>query len=177
MARDPRTALPDSIHTRRLRLRAPMRADVPALADLANNRKIHEVLTRLPFPYTRADAIGFVEIVAQRSDTRAYAVTLEDGLIGVLSLMFAPDAPPELGYWLGEPYWGQGFMTEAAGALVGAARETGLFPEIRAHALMSNTRSRNLLARLGFTEIGQGPIRSGSGAGQPGMFYRLESFL
>ena len=151
-----------------------MRGDVPALAELADNRKIHDVLSQLPFPYTRADALGFVDIIAQRQDTRAYAVTLHDRLIGVVSLMFAPDAPPELGYWLGEPLWGLGYMTEAAGGLVTAARETGLFPIICARALSSNTRSKRVLEKLGFTKTGEGLLPSGSHAGEAGTFYRLE---
>ena len=101
---DPRSVLPHKIETERLVLRSPIRGDVPQLVKLADNRNIAAVLTRLPSPYTRADAIGFVEIIAQREDGRPYAITLGGSLIGVIGFHYVPDMPPELGYWLGEPH-------------------------------------------------------------------------
>ena len=68
---DPRSVLPHKIETERLVLRAPIRGDVPQLVKLADNKNIAEMLRRLPSPYTRADAIGFVEIFAQREDEQA----------------------------------------------------------------------------------------------------------
>ena len=59
-----------------------MRADAAALVRLADNPNIARMLTRMPQPYTRADAIGFVEILAQREDERPYAmVAPDDGLV------------------------------------------------------------------------------------------------
>ena len=76
-ARRQRDLLPGKIVTPRLVLRAPIRGDVPDLVRLADNRKIFEVLARLPHPYTRADGIAFVEIMAQRADERPYAITMK----------------------------------------------------------------------------------------------------
>lgn len=152
---DPRNALPDSLRTPRLLLRAPMRADVPALAELADNRAIFERLARLPHPYTRADAIGFVEIVALSAGTRAYAIVENRAFIGIVSLMFAPGHPPELGYWLGQPYWGRGLASEAVRALLDAAHATGQFPLIQANALETNTASLNVLEKAGFRRTGR----------------------
>src|SRR3569833_4074338 len=59
---------PGKIETRRLVLRAPIRGDVPELVRLADNRRVSSQLARMPSPYTRADAIGFIEIFAQRPD-------------------------------------------------------------------------------------------------------------
>ena len=93
-ARRQRDALPHRIETPRLVLRAPIRGDVPDLVKLADNRKIFEVLARLPHPYTRADAIGFIEIIAQRPDERPYAITLDDSFIGIVGFTFREGAPP-----------------------------------------------------------------------------------
>ncbi|MBN9308388.1 MAG: GNAT family N-acetyltransferase [Devosia sp.] len=87
-ARRQRDALPHRIETPRLVLRAPIRGDVPNIVTLADNRRIHEVLARLPHPYTRADGIAFVEIFAQRPDERPYAVTLDDRFIGVVGFTY-----------------------------------------------------------------------------------------
>src|SRR5690349_22407462 len=122
---DPRSVLPHRIETERLVLRAPMRSDVPQMVKLADNKAIAHWLRRLPHPYTRADAIGFVEITAQRESEKPYAITLEGvGLIGVIGFHFFPDKAPELGYWLGEPYWGNGYVTEAGKAMIETAEAT-----------------------------------------------------
>jgi RimJ/RimL family protein N-acetyltransferase len=157
-----RDSLPGRIATKRLVLRAPIRGDVPELVKLADNKTIADRLLRLPHPYTRADAIGFVEIFAQRPDERPYAITLGEKLIGVVGLTFAEGEAPALGYWLGEPHWGQGFMTEAAKALIEAAHKTQGFEVIAARALADNEASLNVLGKLGFKQVGK-PKRDESG--------------
>lgn len=154
---DPRNVLPHRIETPRLVLRTPIRGDVPQLAKLADNRKIARTLPRLPRPYTRADAIAFVEIFAQREDERPYAITLGGTFIGVVGFAFHRGRPPELGYWLGEPYWGEGYMTEAARALIETAQATGQYATIAARALVENEASLNVLRKLGFVRTGEAP--------------------
>lgn len=173
-ARRQRDALPHRIETTRLVLRAPIRGDVPDLVKLADNKAIYEVLARLPNPYTRADGIAFVEIFAQRPDERPYAITLDDQFIGVVGLTFFPDSPPELGYWLGEPYWGRGIMSEAVKGLIEAAFATRLFPRIKSRALASNARSLNVLEKAGFVRVGEGPDLIGTTKGKPAVFLMLE---
>lgn len=176
MARFPeRYLLPDRIETPRLVLRAPMRGDIPALVRLADNPRIAAMLARLPHPFTRADAIGFVEILSQRDDHRAYAVTLGDeGLIGVASLSYFAGVPPEIGYWLGEPYWRRGLMSEAVAGLLEAAFATGAYPVIEARTLAENGASAGLLAGLGFTSLGTSVDTEGPSAGKRMTRFRLE---
>ena len=166
-ARRQRDALPGRIATKRLVLRAPMRGDVPDLVRLADNKTIADRLARLPHPYTRADAIGFIEILAQRPDERPYAITLDDHLIGVIGFSFGEGKPPELGYWLGEPFWGKGYMTEAGKALIEAAQKTGQFDLVAARALASNDGSLNVLKKLGFKQTGKGKAELGINIGKP----------
>lgn len=148
-----RDLLPGKIATRRLVLRAPMRGDVPDLVRLADNKTIAERLANFPSPYTRADATAFIEIFAQRADQRPYAITLGDRLIGVVGFSFTEGAPPDLGYWLGEPHWGNGYMTEAGRALIDAAQATDGYDTIAARALADNAGSLRVLEKLGFTEL------------------------
>lgn len=173
-ARRQRDALPHRIETPRLVLRAPIRGDVPDLVKLADNKAIAEKLSRLPHPYTRADGIGFIEIIAQQPTQRPYAITLDDGLIGVVGFTFEAGQLPELGYWLGEPYWGRGIMSEAVKGLVEAAFGTRLFPRIRARALASNAGSLNVLTKAGFIRTGEGTDPAGTLKDQPILFFELE---
>jgi RimJ/RimL family protein N-acetyltransferase len=173
-ARRQRDALPHRIDTLRLVLRAPIRGDVPDLVKLADNRRIHEVLARLPHPYTRADAIAFVEILAQRDDERPYAITLHGQFIGVVGFTFRAGEPPELGYWLGEPHWGKGFMSEAVKGLLEAAFATRLFPRIKSRALSSNAGSLNVLRKAGFVRLHEDIETIGTGAGKPTTYFTLE---
>ena len=169
-----RDLLPGKIATRRLVLRAPIRGDVPELVKLADNKAIAEKLVRLPSPYTRADAIGFVEIFSQRPDERPYAITLNEKLIGVIGFSYHEDRPPELGYWLGEPFWGQGFMTEAGKALIEEAHRTHHYDTIGARALADNAGSLNVLTKLGFHKTGTSAAEAGPAAGRPLVVLELE---
>lgn len=173
-ARRQRDALPHRIETPRLVLRAPIRGDVPDLVKLADNKAIAEKLSRLPHPYTRADGIGFVEIIAQQPTQRPYAITLDGGLIGVVGLTFEASQLPELGYWLGEPYWGRGIMSEAVKGLIEAAFATQLFPRLKARALASNDGSLNVLTKAGFIRTGEGTDPAGTLKDQPIVFFELE---
>jgi RimJ/RimL family protein N-acetyltransferase len=170
-----RDALPTRIDTPRLILRAPMRGDVPALAALADNRNIAARLARLPSPYTRADAIAFVEIFSQRADERPFAITSGHGeFLGIVGFTYAMGEHPELGYWLGEPYWGKGLMTEAVKALLEATFATGLYPTVRARVLQSNAGSIHVLEKAGFRNIGSGIDAVGFNKGEPIFHFRME---
>lgn len=168
-----RTALPDRLETARLILRAPDLSDAPALAHLANNRKIHAMLTRLPHPYGEDNAITFISEIARGQSEQAYAIiSREHGFIGVVSLIFTRNDLPEIGYWIGEPYWGQGFASEAAGALLAATLAIGPV-SIKARARADNAASRNVLRKLGFTETGEIIPDCGPHAGLPTITLRL----
>ena len=167
--------LPASIETDRLVLTTPTLAHVPDMAVLANSRAIYQVLARLPHPYAESDGRFFVETIARGASEFAWSILRDGHFIGVISLIGIDgnNGPaPEIGYWLGEPFWGQGYATEAALAVVAAARAAGL-PMLRATALTSNTGSRRVLAKAGFIETHEGPSPHGTNAGAPTMFMQL----
>ncbi|MCF6326150.1 MAG: GNAT family N-acetyltransferase [Devosiaceae bacterium] len=145
--------LPDTIRTKRLFLRAPVIADVKAMQVLANNKTIHEFLARLPYPYTREHALDFINNIARRDEEHSYAITNKNSdLMGIISLHTNEDEAPELGYWLGEPFWAKGYATEAVNGLLGAALKSGI-NKIFAHAMEENTGSIKVLKKVGFDEI------------------------
>lgn len=165
--------LPASITTDRLMLTTPTLAHVAEMAVLANSKRIHEVLSRLPHPYDESHGREFVETIARGPEEHAWAILLQGRYIGTIGLHLPPDELPELGYWLGEPFWGLGYATEAAHAVVAAARAAGA-PALRSRALLSNAGSRNVLRKTGFVEIGEGTDQTGTLSGKRVMIMRQE---
>ena len=103
--------------TTRLVLRAPRRGDVKAIATLVNDRRIAANTARIPHPYAIEDAEQFVASVNKREGEACFVLTLDGTPIGMCSVDLREDGL-ELGYWLGVAYWGHGFATEAARALI-----------------------------------------------------------
>ena len=106
------------LETERLILRAPRLEDAKAVAVLANDKRIAENTRRIPHPYTRADADDFISAVNVPGGEITYLITLHDErLIGACGVAMQ-DGAPDVGYWLGVNFWGQGYATEAVRALI-----------------------------------------------------------
>lgn len=165
--------LPATLLTERLTLVTPSLDHVSQMARLANNKRIHAVLSRLPHPYEEKDGRLFVTEIARGDAEHAWSILEGHRYLGTIGLHLLPDQLPELGYWLGEPYWGQGFATEAARAVVAAARAAGAVA-LRSRALLTNTASRHVLRKAGFVEIGESVDASGTLTGQAVMLMRLD---
>lgn len=148
-----RDALPERIETERLVLRLPRSADLDDLVAKANNWKVLEPTASLPFPYERAHGLAFVQ-KTQRASQHPFVIAdkATDRLMGVIGLYFHEDAPTELGYWLGQDHWGQGFAPEAVKGLLEAAKLVGVTP-IRARVLAANPASVRVLEKTGFATI------------------------
>ena len=137
--------------TARLRLRAPQREEALLIAALANDRRIAENTARIPHPYTLADAERFLRYLEESETETAFAITrADDVLIGICGLMMKPRKTPEIGYWLGVPYWGHGYATEAARAVIDYAFEDLGLERLEAGARVSNPASRRVLEKCGF---------------------------
>jgi len=150
-----RRALPDTISTKDLLLRAPVLGDADTMQRLADNVKIYRVLARLPHPYHREHAVDFITKMARTESEHAYAIVHDGDLVGVVGVHLESDLAPEIGYWLGEPHWGHGFATQSVIGLVAAIREIDSALAIRARALSSNLGSRRVLEKAGFTMTGE----------------------
>ncbi len=148
----------------RLVLRAPHEDDIDALAHLANNANIATMVSRMPHPYTAKDAADFVRrSKAGEIGKCVYAITRMDngaflGCCGVEP--HADEKTVELGYWLGEPYWGHGYMSEAALPVRDHAFAQGGHALLYSGCRLSNNGSRRILEKIGFARIGLGHIFS-----------------
>lgn len=161
--------------TERLVMRAPCEADIADLVQLADNRHVAEMLARMPHPYGPDEARAFLATAQGRRSGVAYALTLSNSgaFIGCAGLN-TTDRGLELGYWIGEPYWRQGYATEAAHALVDLA-----FTRTGVHVLHASTRvinpsSRRVIHKCGFQYAGQGMLNSIVAGQVPVERYRLD---
>lgn len=145
--------------TERLILRTLQEKDAGSLAKLANNKRLVERLTRLPYPYTLMDAYKFIAFaqeelktgktlhlaIERRSDATVMGVVGHEG---------------ELGYWLGEEFWEQGYGKEAVREFVRFLFAILQQEEIRGTAKETNIASRRIFEGLGFRETGTKDLTS-----------------
>lgn len=144
--------------TERLVLRPPHVEDIEAMAFLANNLNVARMVTRIPHPYPRERAVNFVEQAASGAVGQfVYAITLSatGEFIGCLTLHDHKYGPGyEIGYWLGEPYWGKGYATEATVALIDLSFRTLSLEQIYISAQSRNAGSRRVIEKCGFNHSG-----------------------
>lgn len=162
--------------TERLVLRAPHPDDVPDIANLANNRRIAEMLARMPHPYGEREARAFVETMQSgRASGRSYAVTLaESGAFIGCAGLHPKEVGLELGYWIGEPFWGRGYATEVAHALVDLAFRVTDIEVLHVACRVINAASRRVIHKCGFQYAGQGMMDSLAAGRTPIERYTLD---
>lgn len=142
--------------TERLLLRPGWREDAAPLARLLADGTIARNAARMPHPYGEADALDFLSRPREPLLPCLLVFTRTSGaprLIGGCGLHRDADGAVELGYWIGRPYWGLGFATEAARAVLGMARACG-HRAIRATHFVDNPASGRVLRKLGFRPTG-----------------------
>ncbi|GAB3326512.1 GNAT family N-acetyltransferase [Larkinella ripae] len=134
---------------------APLKtADAEPIAHLANNRALWlNLRDRMPHPYTLADAVWFVETAQKGDSGLVFGVYVEGEFAGVAGVVMQTDVhrlSGEIGYWLGEPYWGRGIATAAIRHLIqytfANTELIRLFAGIFAH----NKPSMRVLEKNGF---------------------------
>jgi RimJ/RimL family protein N-acetyltransferase len=147
------------LETERLVLRAPRLEDAKAVVTLASDRRVAENTARIPHPYRLADAGEWISSVGTDAGKQTFLITLNGAPIGACGIDLRDGPTPELGYWLGAPYWGQGFATEAARAVIDHAFEDLGHEALQAGARVSNPASRRVLEKCGFQWTGVGLYR------------------
>ncbi|MEL7482440.1 MAG: GNAT family N-acetyltransferase [Pseudomonadota bacterium] len=150
---------PIEIDTPRFKLRAPALRDVAVVVSLIDNPKLAWNLARVPSPYSEADATAFITACADKQKHgQEYTFLVDswqDGVVGCTGLHPVLDDIWEIGYWVGEPYWGQGIATEAGHAVLSWARRTLGAEGFVAGHFTDNPASGTVLQRLGFQAVGE----------------------
>jgi RimJ/RimL family protein N-acetyltransferase len=155
----PRQRPVSTLATERLTLRAPREEDANAIASLANDRRIAENLLRMPYPYGVADAERFIATANTTAGQSDFLITRGTTVLGACGVGSRDGAQPEIGYWLGAAFWGRGYATELARALIDHAFADLGQDVLLAGARVSNPASRRVLQKCGFQWTGVGLYR------------------
>lgn len=138
-----------------LQLRAWTRTDLPNLVKYANNENIARYMTdSFPHPYMESNAEAFFKMATADAVPRLFAMVVDGEAAGGIGLHPQPDIMRrnmELGYWLGEPFWGRGVVTQAVRKMVEYGFQTFDIDRIYARPFGTNTASQKVLEKAGFT--------------------------
>lgn len=143
--------------TERLLLRPFRRDDAPAFARLAGDWAVASMTSDIPHPLTQAQAAAWLR--PGRGEVR-FAIVLHDQLIGGTGFYRRRSGAAELGFWLGRPWWGAGYATEAARAVLQHGLRTRRVLGFTSSHFVDNPASESVLRKLGFEPVGRGAIIS-----------------
>lgn len=153
------------LNTKRLELRRPSMGDAEMLVERAGSMDVAKWMTSMPHPYDLKDAHEFITRQIE-GDGNVFFIFDEGALAGCIGTKH------QLGYWLAPKFWGKGFATEAAQAIVKRHFKQGHDALISGHFL-GNTASRAVLKKLGFrdTEVISAHCRATS------LYHRLQRMM
>lgn len=158
------------LHTTRLSLRAPQVRDAAQITERIGVRDVAWNLGRAPYPYALKDAEDFIKAASQNwENDKAYVFMLEhakDGVIGCCGLDRHTDEVWEIGYWVGQPWWGQGYMSEAATEVMRWAQQDRSIAQFVSGHFTDNLASGRVLEKLGFKPVDVVP-HAGAARGKP----------
>ncbi len=132
--------------------------DIPDMVEGLNSRKIYDSTLKIPFPYKKADAERFLKMVFEQEELHQichnWAIVKDRkqviGSIG-LQLKYGLEAhKDEIGYWLAEPFWGQGIMTQVVRIFCDYCFENRELSRIEAIVFAQNVASTRVLEKAGF---------------------------
>lgn len=132
--------------------------DKEPMVELGNNPRVSRWLAdRFPNPYTEQDADHWLSLVASEGTAYNLAITWRNEFVGGIGLDPLSDirsGTAELGYWLGEPYWGKGIVARAVQLIVPYAFEALSFVRVQAAVFSDNKASMRVLEKSGFVKEG-----------------------
>jgi len=136
-------------------VRSWRRSDTPSVALHANNAKIGRNLRDgFPSPYTEADARAFIEHALSLAPPTRFAITVKGEAVGSIGFTLRENVErvsAEMGYWLGEAFWGRGITTDAVKALTRHAIAAHGLTRVYAVPFAWNPASSRVLEKAGFT--------------------------
>ena len=133
--------------------------DAESLVRHANNRKVWLALRDLfSHPYTIEDARKFLGAEVNSEPITNFCIEVDGAAVGGIGVRMGQDVhrrTAELGYWLGQKFWGRGIMTEAVGAFTDFCFENFSLRRIFAEPFANNPASARVLEKAGFTFEGR----------------------
>lgn len=149
-----------TITTERLTLRPFELSDADRVCDFCNNYNIYKSTLTLPYPYPLDSAISWIrthEDNFNNNESYEFAITDKNtnelyGAMGLTNNKIHKNG--ELGYWIGEEYWGNGFATEAAIAVIEFAFSEKHYHKVYARYFASNPGSGRVMEKCGMEKEG-----------------------
>ncbi|HLW71935.1 MAG TPA: GNAT family protein [Candidatus Binataceae bacterium] len=143
-----------------IRLRRWHPGDAAALTRYANNHNVSRSLGEpFPFPYTNADAEAWIALCNQTDEpVLNFAIDLSGEAIGSIGFVRLTDVrrlTAEIGYWIGEPFWGRGIATTALVAATTYGFDALGLARIQAGVFEGNPASARVLEKAGYTLEGR----------------------
>jgi ribosomal-protein-alanine N-acetyltransferase len=144
-----------TIQTEQLVLRPYSLDDAPGLQRLIGDRDIADTTAKIPHPYEDGMAeewIGKRQESFEKGETVSFAITnqQEGFLMGGIGLRIdAHSERAEIGYWIGKPYWGHGYCTEAAKAILRYGFEVMRLNRIHSRHFTRNPASGRVMQKIG----------------------------
>ncbi len=133
-------------------------SDISKLAKLANNKNIwNNLRDAMPFPYNENDAKSFIKLTEQENPKQTFGIEYNEKFCGVIGLIVQNDVyrkSAEIGYWIGEPYWGKGIATKAVELITNYGFNTLNLKRIYAGVFEYNLASMKVLEKNGFENEG-----------------------
>ncbi len=128
------------------------------LAQFANNKKIYDnVRDHFPFPYSEDNAESFINLTTEEDPKQNFGIEYKGDLCGVIGLILKKDVyrkTAEIGYWIGEPYWGKGIATKAVELITEYGFDELNLVRIYAGVFDFNIESMKVLEKNGFKKEG-----------------------
>lgn len=149
-----------TLHTPRFILRQPQMDDAEPIARYLNDFAVSGNLARVPFPYHLSDARAWLKTRLPNLPVEAtnFAIDLPgEGLVGQVGFHRGP-AGPIVGYWLGQPFWGRGIMTEAVATSLDWLFSVSAEPAVYSGVFHFNAASLAIQTKLGFTQTGRSSL-------------------
>jgi [ribosomal protein S5]-alanine N-acetyltransferase len=149
-----------TLTTGRLVLRPFQMADAQPVQQLAGAVEVADTTLNIPHPYPDGAAEQWIAVLGEgfaRGASATWAITLRDGgeLVGAVGLVIRREhLHAELGYWIGMPYWGRGYATEAARAVLRYAFRGMELARVYASHFTRNPASGAVLRRIGMRHEG-----------------------
>ncbi len=150
-----------TFQTERLLLRPFTLQDAPAVAQAAGRREIADTTILIPHPYTEIHARRWIEGLveaAAHNRVAVFAIQAKSSgkLVGAIGLREIDEehSQAELGFWIAVEFWGQGFATEAARAVIRHAFESLHLNRVYAHHMARNPASGRVLEKVGLKREG-----------------------
>ncbi len=146
------------IEHKRIALRTIDIKDKERLQQLGNNIKLwNNLRDYFPHPYTEKDAIAFINMLSKKKKKTDFVIEFEGqfiGMIGYIQQIDVHQHTAEIGYWIGEPYWGKGLTTEAVEALCRFCFEKVGLKKLYARTFAFNKGSMRVLEKCKFIKEG-----------------------